>query len=83
VHINYRLKIEVAITLCWQLCSTRYQPVQIKKYLKSNCVIKVASMKNTEKFPSQRGSYHQWLSGDGNNKHTHFKMKYNKLLMVL
>jgi len=44
-YINYRLKSGVAITLHCQLCSTRYQPVQIEKYLKSNCVIKVPSMK--------------------------------------
>jgi len=46
-YINYHLKSEVAITLHCQLCSTHYQVVRIEKYLKSNCVIKVASMKNT------------------------------------
>jgi len=32
LHINYRLKSEVAITFHCQLCSICYQPVQIKKH---------------------------------------------------
>jgi len=48
VHPVYQhhLESKVAITLCYQLYSTCFQPVRIEKYLKSNCVIKVASMKN-------------------------------------
>jgi len=49
-YINYCLNSEIAITLRCQLCSTCYHPVWIEKYLKSSCVIKVASMKNTEFF---------------------------------
>jgi len=58
-YINYHLKSEVAITLYCQLCSACYQPVRIEKYLKSNRVIKVASMKNMENFLLWRGSHHQ------------------------
>jgi len=50
------LESEVAITLCCQLCYTHYQAVQIKKYLKSNCIIKVAYRKNTDNFPLQKES---------------------------
>jgi len=67
-YINYCLKIKVAITLRCQLCSTCYQQVQIEKYLKSNCVIKVASMKYTKTFLLQRGvqppNWHFSLSAD-------------------
>jgi len=47
----YQLSSEKQIKTC-------FQPVRTKKYLKSNCVIKVTSMKNTKKFPLQRGSHH-------------------------
>ena len=48
-HLNY-IKIllpeknEAPITLCCQLCSTRYTVVQIKNCLKSTAAIKVAIM---------------------------------------
>ena len=29
-HVNYHLKSEVSITLCCQLCSTRYTAIQIR-----------------------------------------------------
>jgi len=68
---NHSLKSEVAITICYQLCSTHYQPVQINKYLKSNCVIKVAGTKNTEFFFVMKGlalfavSKDEWNTKEG------------------
>jgi len=47
-YSNYHLKNKIAITLLFQLL------VLIEKYLKSNCIIKIASMKNIENFPSQK-----------------------------
>ena len=45
--INYRLKSEVSLTLCCQLCSTHY----IQHYeSKSTSTIKVTTMKNTDDF---------------------------------
>ena len=38
-YINYRLKSEVFIALCCQLCSTRYTAVRIKNCSKSTPVI--------------------------------------------
>ena len=49
-YINYHLKSEVSITLCCQLCSTRYTAVRIKNCLKSTPAIKIAPMKNTDDF---------------------------------
>ena len=49
-YINYRLKSEVSITLCCQLCSTRYIAVRIENCLKSTSAIKTATMKNTDDF---------------------------------
>jgi len=57
-YINYRLKSKAAITFHCQLRSTSYHPVQIEKYLKSNCAIEVASMKYMEIFLLWRGSHH-------------------------
>ena len=48
--INYRLKSEVSITLCCQLCSTHYTAIRIKDCLKSTSAIKIATMKNTDDF---------------------------------
>ena len=42
---SYRLKSEVSITLCCQLCSTRYTAVRIKNCLKRTSAIKIATMK--------------------------------------
>jgi len=56
-YINYHLKSKVAITLCWQLRSTHYHPVWSEKYLKSNCVINVASIKYRI-FLLRRGNHH-------------------------
>ena len=49
-YINYRLKSEVSIMLCCQLCSTRYTAVQIKNCLKSTFAITIATMTNTDDF---------------------------------
>ena len=49
-YINYRLKSEVSIMLCGQLCSTYYTAVQIKNCSKSASAIKTATMKNTDNF---------------------------------
>ena len=49
-YINYCLKSEVSIMLqCW-LCSTHYTILRIKNCLKSTPAIKVATMKNMDKF---------------------------------
>ena len=49
--INYHLKSEVSIMLCYhQLCSTRYTALRIKNRSKSTTAIKVATMKNTDDF---------------------------------
>ena len=47
---NYRLKSEVSITLCCQLCSTRYIVLQIKNCSKGTFAIKVVTMKNMDNF---------------------------------
>ena len=47
---NYHLKSEVSITLCCQLCSTRYTALRIKDCSKSTSAIKVATMKNVDNF---------------------------------
>jgi len=58
-YIDHHVKSEVAITLRCQLYSIRLPTsIQIEKYLKSNSVIKAASMKNAENFPLQRGGSH-------------------------
>ena len=44
------LKSKVSITLCCQLCSTRYTAIQIKNCLKSIPTMKIATMKNTDDF---------------------------------
>ena len=49
-YINYRLKSEVSITLCCQLCSTRYTVVRIKNCSKSTSAITIATTKNTDDF---------------------------------
>ena len=49
-YINYRLKSEVSIMLCCQLCSTRYTAVRIKNCLKSTSAITIATMTNTDDF---------------------------------
>ena len=49
-YITYHLKSEVSITLCCQLCSTRYSAVPIKNCSKSTSAIKIATMKNTDNF---------------------------------
>jgi len=59
---KYCLKSEVSITLCCQVCSTRYIAVQITNYSKSTSVIKVAFMKNTDDFHYTKEAimwYHQ------------------------
>ena len=49
-YINYCLKSEVSITLCFELCSTHYTAVRIKNCSKSTSATKVATMKNTDDF---------------------------------
>ena len=49
-HINYRLKSEVSVTLCYRLCSTRYTAVRIKNCSKSTSAIKITTMKITDDF---------------------------------
>ena len=49
-YIYYRLKSEVSITLCCQLCSTRYTAIRIKNCSKNTSAIKIATMKNMDDF---------------------------------
>ena len=51
---NNCLNSEVSITLCCQLCSTRYTVVRIKNCLKSTSAIKIATMK----ISVTEGSHH-------------------------
>ena len=44
-YINYRLKSEVSIMLCCQLCSTCYTTLRIKNCLKSTSAIHVYHIK--------------------------------------
>ena len=48
--INCRLKYEVSIMLHCQRDSTHYTAMQIKNFLKSTSVLKVATMKSTKKI---------------------------------
>jgi len=57
-HINYHLKSEGSITLRYQLCSTLYKKVQIKKHLcnQSN------HYENTDSFLYERKPSHDKLT---------------------
>jgi len=64
------LKSKVAITLHCQMHSTCYHPVWIEKYLKSNCVIKVAITKRkplcaTTKSTLFTVSKYEWNTKEG------------------
>ena len=52
-YVNCHLKVKYPLHFC-QLFSTHYTAVQIKNYLKSTFVIKVATMKN-EKYTLLKG----------------------------